>query len=161
MIVLRHGTNAILADRSALGPDTYPVVFSGQWPRDPRLDPFRKAVWELSRDGHVEAFLTTEVTRMRSLPFFWVKQEWLWYQVNWLDGRRDHPREDYGPGWYAVAELEQGRFEHDEIHDSCLTPNPSTDQTASSCGSDTAPIGASRNNSAPAAHVWIGRPQTA
>lgn len=96
-------------------PDTEVVEFSGDWPRDRRLDPFRDAVWELSRDGRVEAFLTTAVSRMRSLPVFWVKREWLWYQVNWLDDRRDDPKEDYGPGWYVVAELEQGKFEHDDI----------------------------------------------
>ena len=90
-------------------------MFSGDWPCDPRLDPFRDAVWELSRDGRVEAFLTTTVIRMRGLPFFWVKREWLWYQVNWLDDRRDDPNEDYSPGWYVVAELEQGRFEHDDV----------------------------------------------
>jgi hypothetical protein len=55
------------------------VVFTSPWPHDPRLDPFRDAVWELSRDGRVEAFMTTEVSRMRGLPFFWVKHEWLWY----------------------------------------------------------------------------------
>jgi hypothetical protein len=49
---------------------------------------------------------------MRSFPFFWIKREWLWYQVTWVDGRRDRPEEDYGPGWYAVAELEQGRLTH-------------------------------------------------
>lgn len=58
--------------------------------------------------------MTTDVIRMRGFPFFWVKQEWLWYQVNWLDGRRDAPNEDYGPGWFLVEELEQGRFEHDD-----------------------------------------------
>lgn len=52
---------------------------------------------------------------MRSFPFFWVKREWLWYQVNWLDGRRDRPQEDYGPDWYTVAELEQGRLECDGV----------------------------------------------
>ena len=90
------------------------MVFSGSWPRDPRLDPYRDAVWELSREGIVQAYMTMEVSRMRSLPCFWVKQEWLWYQSNWVDGRRDHSGEDYGPGWYVVAELEDGRFEYDD-----------------------------------------------
>jgi hypothetical protein len=58
--------------------------------------------------------MTTEVSRMRGLPFFWGKREWLWYQVNWLDGRRDHSNEDYGPQWCLVTELEQGRFEYDD-----------------------------------------------
>lgn len=82
------------------------------WPRDPRLDPFRDAVWELRLDGQLVAHLTTQVTPMRSFPGFGRKQEWLWYQVRWLDGRRDHADEDYGPEWYTVADLEAGRFEH-------------------------------------------------
>jgi len=61
------------------------MAFNGPWPQDPRFDPFRDAVWELSREGQVEAYLTTAVIQMRSFPFFWVKREWMWYQVNWLD----------------------------------------------------------------------------
>lgn len=80
---------------------------------DSRLDPFRDAVWELSADGGVVAYLTTEVIPMRSLAF-WAKREWLWYQVNWLDGRRDRPDEDYGPGWYTVSELEHGKLAVDD-----------------------------------------------
>lgn len=87
------------------------VTCKDPWPQDPRLDPFRDAVWELSREGQVAAYVTTAVGRMRSLPAFWVKQEQLWYQVHWIDGRRDLLQEDYGPGWYAVEELEQGHFE--------------------------------------------------
>lgn len=82
------------------------------WPRDARLDPFRDAVWELHLDGHLAAHLTTQVIPMRSLPGFGRKQEWLWFQVTWLDGRRDPAEEDYGPGWYTVADLEAGNFEH-------------------------------------------------
>lgn len=51
---------------------------------------------------------------MRSLPLFWLKRESLWYQVNWLNGEKDRPQEDYGPGWYTVAELEEGRFDPDD-----------------------------------------------
>lgn len=90
------------------------MTFNAPWPEDRRLDPFRDAVWELSRGGRVEAYLTCQVLRMRSFPLFWIKREWLWYQVNWLDGRQDQSREDYGPAWLAVAELEQGRFDHDD-----------------------------------------------
>ncbi len=100
--------------------DTGAVMFEDPWPKDPRLDPFRDAVWELSRDGEVVAYLTTQVARMRSFPFFWVKREWLWYQVNWLDGRRDQAQEDYEPDWYTVAELEQGKFEPDWSDDLVL-----------------------------------------
>ena len=83
------------------------------WPRSERLDPFRDAVWDLSIDGESVAYLTCSVGPMRSFPLFWVRQEWLWCQVNWLDGRRDPPMEDYGLGWYVVAELERGRLEYD------------------------------------------------
>lgn len=89
------------------------VMFNHPWPQDRRLDPFRDAVWELSHEAQVEAYLTCQVIRMRSFPLFWIKREWLWYQVNWLDGRQDQPEEDYGPGWLAAAELEQGRFDYD------------------------------------------------
>ena len=99
----------------ASSPDTDGVTFNDPWPQDQRLDPFRDAVWELSRDGQVEAYLTCQVIRMRSFPLFWIRREWLWYQVNWqVDGRRDEPQEDYGPDWLAVAELEEGRFDYDD-----------------------------------------------
>lgn len=89
------------------------VLFNQQtWPKDPRLDPFRDAVWELARDGKVCAYLTTRVIPMRTLPLLWQRHEWLWYQVNWLDGRRDRPDEDYGPEWYNVQELKRGHFEY-------------------------------------------------
>lgn len=52
---------------------------------------------------------------MRSFPLFWIRREWLWYRHNWLDGRQDQPREDYGPGWFSVAELELGRFGYDDV----------------------------------------------
>lgn len=91
------------------------MTFDDPWPQDRRLDPFRDAVWELSREGRLEAYLTCQVIRMRSFPFIWIKRESLWYQVNWLDGRRDRPQEDYGPAWHTVAELEQGKFEYDGV----------------------------------------------
>ena len=30
--------------------------------------------------------------------------------LHWLDGRHELPREDGGPGWPVVTDLEQGRF---------------------------------------------------
>ncbi len=95
---------------SVLG-DTGAMVFSSPWPQEPRLNPFRDAVWELSQDGRALGYVITTVVRMRSLPAFWVKREWLWYQVHWLDGRQDPPDEDDGPDGYAVVELEEGRFD--------------------------------------------------
>lgn len=48
---------------------------------------------------------------MRAFAALWRGREQLLYQVHWLDGRQDRLEEDYGPGWYAVVEPEQGRFE--------------------------------------------------
>lgn len=87
------------------------MVVSPPWPQEARLDPFRGAVRKLGRDGGTLGCVITTVARMRSLPAFWVKREWLRYQVHWLDGRQDPPGEDYGPGWYVVAELEENRFD--------------------------------------------------
>lgn len=109
----RHQREEQRSRRSRAHPGTGHAfgAFKDPWPHDPRLDPFRDAVWELSRYGHVTAYLTTTVGRMQSFPFFWVKQEWLWYQVHWLDGRHERAREDYGPDWLTVAELESGCFQ--------------------------------------------------
>jgi len=50
---------------------------------------------------------------MRTYPVPWGrKDEQLWFQVNWLDGRQDVPDEDYGPGWVVVADLEKGTFDY-------------------------------------------------
>ncbi|MBK8446854.1 MAG: hypothetical protein IPL41_09310 [Micropruina sp.] len=94
------------------------------WPRDPRLDPFRDAVWQLSKAGVVQAYLITQVVPMRSMPVFWAQQEWLWYRICWLDGRRDPPRHDQAPGWPVVEALEQARFELDDIASTVLAATP-------------------------------------
>ena len=83
------------------------------WPRDPRLDPFRDAVWELRRKGRVEAYVTSRVIPVRGTLQFWEKHELVWYRVNWVDGHRDHPLEDRGPAWRVVSGLEQGSFTDD------------------------------------------------
>ena len=102
------------------------------WPQDPRLDPFRNAVWVLSRQGKAEAYLTCRVIPTRTFPLFWSKGELLWYRVNWLDGRRDRAQEDSGPNWPVVTELERGRFEHDDIrsivYDAHRVEGPDRDQ---------------------------------
>ena len=84
------------------------------WPRDPRLDVFRDAVWELTIDGEIKGWLTTSVGVMRSFPFFWDKQEQMWSQVHWLDGKHEYLEEDYGPEWHAVEELLGGHFVTDD-----------------------------------------------
>lgn len=79
------------------------------WPCDPLLDPFRDAVWQLSKDGRVEGWVTTSVAPMRTLPLFWLRLERLWSQVHWADGGREFLEEDYDP-WVTVGELLEGQF---------------------------------------------------
>ncbi|MGC3994147.1 MAG: hypothetical protein QM779_08595 [Propionicimonas sp.] len=81
---------------------------SRDWPRDPRLDPFRDTVWELSTDGRVVAHL---VCRVMSVRHLWARREQLWYRVCWPDGRRERALLDSGPVWSVLADLEKGRFE--------------------------------------------------
>nr|WP_300141480.1 hypothetical protein [Propionicimonas sp.] len=96
---------------------------AADWPQDPRLDPFRNAVWELSRGGRVEAYLTCRVVPVRQL---WAKRESVWYQLHWLDGRRERPQADSGPVWSVVADLEHGRFEVLDVGDRVLDARPLT-----------------------------------
>ncbi len=80
-------------------------------PLDPRLDPFRDAVWELLRQGEVEAHLVTNVTHFRHWPFGRKHHDSMWFKVCWHDGRQEVPEDDYGPEWYFAADVEQGKFE--------------------------------------------------
>lgn len=80
------------------------------WPQDSGLDLFREAVWRLSLDGQTRGWVTTSVMPMRSFPFFWDKQEQMWTQVHWADGRHEYCEEEYGPDWYVVQELRGGHF---------------------------------------------------
>lgn len=80
------------------------------WPRDPQLDVFREAVWELSLDGELVGWLTTSISPMRATPALWRKLEGMWTQVHWLDDRSGYLEEDYGPKWYSVEELRGGYF---------------------------------------------------
>jgi hypothetical protein len=97
------------------------VASIADWPQDPRLDPFRNAVWELSRGGRVVAHLTCRVVPVRR---GWAKREVVWYQVIWLDGRRERLQADSGPVWSVVADLERGRFEVLDIGDQVLDARP-------------------------------------
>ena len=89
-------------------------LLSGNWPQNPRLDPFRDAVWELSRDGIVVGHIASTIGPMRSFPAFWARQEWMIFDVIWVDGTRECGMEDYGPDWLTVAELERGFVEVDD-----------------------------------------------
>lgn len=80
------------------------------WPKDPRLDVFRNAVWELSLNGEAMGWVTTGVSPMRGFPFFWLKEEQMWTQVHWLSGEHEYLEEDYGPEWYVAEELRRGHF---------------------------------------------------
>ncbi|MFE4541293.1 hypothetical protein [Arthrobacter sp. NPDC056727] len=91
------------------------------WPKDPRLDEFRDAVWQLSLNGEPMGWVTTGVAPMRSFPFLWLKEERMWTQVHWLSGEHDYLEEDYGPEWHVAEELRRGHF---------VTTDPSTGQEA-------------------------------
>lgn len=80
------------------------------WPKDPRLDVFRDAVWELSLNGESMGWVTTGVMPMRSISFFWLKQERLWTKVHWLDGEHEYLDEDYGPNGKVGKDLRDGRY---------------------------------------------------
>ena len=80
-------------------------------PHDPRLDPFLDAVWELSRQGRVEAYLVTNVSNFRYWPFGRKRRDCMWFRVCWPDGRFEVPEDDYGPEWFIVDDLEQGKFD--------------------------------------------------
>ena len=91
------------------------TFFSGDnWLKDPRLDPFREAVWQLPRDGRMVGHLISSVGPMRSFPALWVKRESMWFGIVWSDGEHERYLGDYGPRWYTVAELEQGFYEDEE-----------------------------------------------
>lgn len=94
------------------------------WPRDPRLDPFRDVVWQLSRRGAVVGYLACRAVPMRGSPQVWEKQEWLWYRVTWLDGRHERPGLDHGPGWTVLSGLEGGRLELDDLAGTVLDAAP-------------------------------------
>lgn len=40
------------------------------------------------------------------------RQPWVWFVVVWLDGTKEFKFEDYGPGWFTIRELAEGRFEY-------------------------------------------------
>ena len=89
------------------------------WLKDPRLDVFRDAVWELSLNGGPIGWVTTGVCPMRSFPLLWLKKERMWTRVHWLNGEHDYLEEDYGPEWHVAEELRRGHF---------VTTNPLTSQ---------------------------------
>lgn len=93
------------------------------WPGDPKLDPFRDAVWELGRHGRVQGHLTSRVVPVRQ---WWARRELLWYRVHWLDGRPERAQTDSGPLWSVASDLAEGRFEVLDIADTVLDARPVT-----------------------------------
>lgn len=73
---------------------------------DPELTAYRRGVGTLRVDGVLWGHLASIVGRMTS------GQPWPWFVVVWLDGRKEFPFEDYGPGWHTVRELDAGYLEH-------------------------------------------------
>ncbi|GAA0619880.1 hypothetical protein HPO96_25350 [Kribbella sandramycini] len=78
---------------------------------DPRLAPYRDAVFELRHNGELVGHLTTQIWSMRSLPALHLKRDQLWSQITWLDGTKERPEEDYGPDWPTLTELESGTYD--------------------------------------------------
>lgn len=109
---------AVAAEAADVG-----LLTAGSWPADSRLNPFRDAVWELSRDGIVVGHIASEVARLRSLPAPWVRREFMIFDVIWVDGTRECQMEDYGPDWLTVVELERGFV---EVDDGVLDARPLT-----------------------------------
>ncbi len=75
---------------------------------DPSLRAYDHGVGTLSVAGEVVGHLASVVGEMR-VPSC---QPWPWFVVVWLDGTKENPFEDYGPGWYTVRELDAGFFDH-------------------------------------------------
>lgn len=84
------------------GPDDYYEL------PDPELRAYDHGIGTLSVDGELHGYLASVVMRMT----FPSKQPWLWFLIIWLDGRREIPFEDYGPGWWTVRELDSGKLDH-------------------------------------------------
>jgi hypothetical protein len=74
----------------------------------PDIPSFDRAVGTLSRNGEVVGHLASRVLEMA----FPSRQPWVWFVLVWLDGTRELKFEDFGPGWFTIRELEDGRFDH-------------------------------------------------
>jgi hypothetical protein len=77
-------------------------------PIDPQLRAFDHGVGTLTVDGELRGYLASVVGRI----VFPGRGLWPWFVIVWLDGTKESPFEDYGPGWYTVRELEAGQLDH-------------------------------------------------
>lgn len=91
-------------DRS-LGADGQPKIYE---PAYASLPEYHRAVWTVSVEGELRGHLACVVLEMVWPP----RAPWLWFLVIWLDGRRELPFEDYGPGWYTLREVDAGFLDH-------------------------------------------------
>lgn len=89
-----------------------PLDASGQpkvyEPADRALRAYDHGVGSLILNGSVVGHIASVVWEMR----FPARQPWVWFIIVWLDGRREFPFEDYGPGWYTIRELDAGYLMH-------------------------------------------------
>lgn len=75
---------------------------------DPQLRAYDHGVGTLTIDGVSKGHLASvvgEITFPSTSP-------WPWFVIIWTDGTKERSFEDYGPGWYAVRELEAGVLHH-------------------------------------------------
>ena len=77
---------------------------------DPSVESFRGGVGVLTRDGQVAGHVATTLGEFWSPGSPLRRQWWVWLIVDWVDGTRERPTEDYPP-WTYVAEMKQGVFE--------------------------------------------------
>jgi hypothetical protein len=77
---------------------------------DATLSALDHGIGELWFEGVLKGHLASVVGEIR-FPF---KGPWPWFLVIWFDGTREQPFEDYGPGWYAVRELDAGYLDFHE-----------------------------------------------
>ena len=93
----RAGRTSLLPSWVRANCDTRSVPLIKDPHPDPRVDPFRRGVATLSRDGvlHGHLFSTVEWLWSPSSP---LRKQWcVRYTVAWSDGTRDDPQEDYQP----------------------------------------------------------------
>lgn len=75
---------------------------------DPDLAAFDHGLGSLQADGVLKGYLASVRTKLSFPPGQWQ----LWFVIVWADGSKELPFEDYGPGWYAVRELNAGYLDH-------------------------------------------------
>lgn len=75
---------------------------------DPELRAYDHGVGTLSVNGELKGHLASVLGEMK----FPSRQPWPWFVIVWADGTKEHPFEDYGPGWHTVRELDAGHLDY-------------------------------------------------